>query len=261
MGMQGLFLCPPKLAERRGGAIKKEKDMKRDKKLFAILGGMGPDASARLVTRIIELSREIGGAINSDDYPNFVMQNIPVPDFFDNPELYVKGLKILKQSVKQLSKLDPEYLVIACNTVHSVIPELSKETKRPFMSLPQLIAREVSEMKYKKIGLLATPLTYTSKIYCDAFNNVNIDVIEPIEGDKVRLGNIVHLILRGEFELAREKLILISDKLVNKGVEAIILGCTELPLVFPSKYIVPTISSVESLARSIVIKYYQEESI
>lgn len=232
--------------------------MNINNRLFAILGGMGPDASARLITRIIELSREIGGAKNSDDYPNFVMQNIPVSDFFDNPDLYLEGLSLLKKSVINLSRLKPEYFAIACNTAHSLIPELQKVTKIPFVQLPQLIADEIKQSGYKQVGLLATPLTYKSQIYVTAFKKKKIKIVEPADEDKIELGKIVHLILSGKFETGRRRLVKIADKLILRGVDVLLLGCTELPLVFPKKYPIPFISSVESLARNLVIKYYQK---
>lgn len=235
--------------------------MKRKNKLIAILGGMGPDASARLVTRIVELSREVGGAKNSDDYPNFVMQNIPVPDFFDNPKLYKTGLSLLKASVKQLAKLNPDYFAIACNTVHSLLPELREVTTIPFLDLPQLVANKVFERGYKRVGLLATPLTYQSGIYSNAFIHRNVVLVEPSDTEKAILGSIIHEILRGEFIIAQRKLTRIADSLRARRVEIIILGCTELPLVFPQQYSIPCLSSVEILASNIVIKYYDKENI
>lgn len=235
--------------------------MKNNNRLIAILGGMGPDASARLITRVVELSREIGGAENSDDYPNFVMQNVPVPDFFDNPELYEEGLSVLKQAVRKLARLKPDYFALACNTVHSVLPELQTMTNVPFLSLPKMVSSEIVDHNYRKVGLLATPLTYESGIYRNEFEESDVVFVEPSSTDKRELGKIVHMVLRGEFENARRPLLIIANKLVEEGAEAIVLGCTELPLVFPTNYAIPTISSVECLARNIVIKYYKKEAI
>ena len=51
----------------------------------------------------------------------------------------------------------------------------------------------------------------------------------------------------------------IADELIQKNVEAIILGCTELPLVFPRYYPVPVINSLELMAKELIINYFKEK--
>lgn len=217
---------------------------------------MGPDASARLVTQIVVMSRKIGYAKNSDDYPNFIMQNIPVPDFFDNPSLCKPALKILIDSIKDLEKLNPRYFAIACNTVHSILPKLETVTKVPFLNVPILVAEKAKKLGYKKVGLLATPLTYETQIYSNAFNKFDIEIFEPKQINRNKLGNVVHTMLKGDFVKARVELLKIANELSNEKVDAIILGCTELPLIFPKRYKLPQISSLDCLAENIVKLYY-----
>jgi len=74
--------------------------------------------------------------------------------------------------------------------------------------------------------------------------------------------NIVRNILQGKVSLADgKKLMVIANYLRQKGAQVIILGCTELPLVFPSKYGLPIYNSVEILARALLQKYYKQNTI
>jgi aspartate racemase len=246
------------VADLQGFFIEK---MKQKSGPIVILGGMGPDASSELVAKIIKQSREVGGAKNSDDYPDFIMRNIPVPDFFDNPLLYKKGLRILIKSVKELEKLKPRYFALACNTVHSVIPELSKVTNIPFLNLPEIIAEKLEKENINNVGLLATPFTYQSGIYKRALAERKIKLITPEKPDQNRLGRIVHSVLAGDFETTPKKLMEIYQNLVDKGAKAIILGCTELPLIFPTNYNSTVISSLDFLAEEIVRSYYGTKNI
>jgi len=65
----------------------------------------------------------------------------------------------------------------------------------------------------------------------------------------------------GQIEGVRERLGQMGEALSMMGAEAIILGCTELPLVFPEDFELPVISSLEVLARALLKRYYEGEDI
>lgn len=58
--------------------------MNQQKKVIGILGGMGPQASARLVQILVEMSTKEFGAKNCDDFPEIVLDSIPIPDFISD---------------------------------------------------------------------------------------------------------------------------------------------------------------------------------
>ncbi|KKU45008.1 MAG: Aspartate racemase, partial [Microgenomates group bacterium GW2011_GWB1_46_7] len=81
----------------------------------------------------------------------------------------------------------------------------------------------------------------------------------PENGYIDELGEIIGQIVGGEFKAPKAKLLKIADSLKKKKVEAIVLGCTELPLVFPKNYSLPVLNTLEILAKALLTRYYKGE--
>ncbi|MFH2062204.1 MAG: aspartate/glutamate racemase family protein, partial [Candidatus Beckwithbacteria bacterium] len=90
------------------------------------------------------------------------------------------------------------------------------------------------------------------------FDGSGVELVIPKKKEIQVLGRIVEKIVLGRVNSAGKKLKIIADNFKKKKVEAIILGCTELPLVFPKNYSLPVLDSVEILARSLLKRYYKE---
>jgi aspartate racemase len=228
---------------------------------IAILGGMGPDASARLYQLMIELSRSDFGARENHEYPEIVIDSVPVPEFFSNTQKAEEATFILKDRVKKLNYLEPGCFGLACNTAHTTLADLEIETKAPFISIAAEAAKEAVKRGYGKVGLLASPTTIFSGVYQTEFLDKNVEVVLPENGYIEELGEIIGQIVSGEFKQPKARLLKIADSLKRRRIEAIVLGCTELPLVFPKNYSLPVLNTLEILARSLLTRYYRGVNI
>lgn len=230
-------------------------------KPIGIIGGMGPDASVRLYGQMIGMARDEFKAKENHEYPEIVLQSVPVPEFFSNTKRMEEALTMLKDRVEKISEQPLSCIGVACNTAHVVLADLEEVTETPFVSIPEEVAREAEKKGFKKVGLLASPTTILSGVYRIEFLNKNIEIELPDNGDIEAIGEIIGEVVAGEFKHAEVKLLMIADLLKEKKVEAIVLGCTELPLVFPKDYSLPILDSVDILARSLLTRYYQREEI
>lgn len=230
--------------------------MKKQQKSIGILGGMGPDASLKLYQIMIAKSRSDFNATNNDDYPNIILHSIPVPDFISNKESALEALEMLKESTSHISEKSM-VMGIACNTVHLFIKELQEVSKAPFISMIEEIGKKAVQSNYKRIGLLATPTTFNSHLYQNVFEKLDIEVVTPDLEQIEDLGRIVCKIVGGEFQNTSYEVKKIADSLTEKSIDAIVLGCTELPLVFPEEYKIKSISSLEVLADTLLKEYYR----
>lgn len=225
---------------------------------IAILGGMGPEASGYLYKLLIDLAIKEFGAINNDEFPEIHLYSVPVPDFILNNKARQKALEMLKQRVKLVNKSNVSYLSIACNTAHFLLPELQKVSKVPFISMIDETAIQVYKDGRTKIGLMGTPSTIKYGLYQTALSEYGISVFVPSEQQIITLEKIIRNILRGKILVGdKNKIVSIANSLMKKGAEGIILGCTELPLVFPKGYSLPVYNSVEILATALLRRYYK----
>lgn len=231
-------------------------------KALLIIGGMGPEASGYLYKLLIDLAITEFGAKNNDDFPEIILHSVPVPDFISNDKSRKQALEMLEIVVKQANNLNISYISIACNTAHILLPKLQKVSKIPFVSMIEEVANEIVHNKTDMIGILGTPSTIKSRLYQDALSKKGVKTIIPNEIQLKLLENVIRNVIRGKINKSDQKTIArIANSLKKQGAKGIILGCTELPLVFPKEYFLPIYNSVTILAESLLRKYYKQNTM
>ncbi|MCL5439207.1 MAG: amino acid racemase [Patescibacteria group bacterium] len=229
----------------------------KNKKAICILGGMGPQASVYMHKMLVELSARYFNAKNNEDYPEIIIYSIPIPDFISNKVNKRKALIMLKKRVAEINKLSVSQIGIACNTAHLLLGELQNISKTPFVSIIDEVNKTVGP-KIKKVGLLASPTTIKSYLYQNVLEKKRIEIITPSLIELEILEKIIRKVIRGKIT-KKDQITLrsIANSLKDRGAEGIILGCTELPLIFPPKFSLPVFNSVEILAMALLRKYYK----
>jgi len=234
-------------------------DMRIFKKnrIIGILGGMGPEATAKLYDLLIKIAQEEYQALSNDSFPEIIIYSVPVPDFISSLKSKEIAERMLISRIKMLSNMPISFFCIGSNTAHLLIDDLRKSTRIPFVSLIEETANEVKGLKIKKVGLLASPVAIKTGIYQKVLEKQGVEIILLQEKEIQKLGRIIKETVagkkNGENTLALEK---IAKNLVLRGAEAIVLGCTELPLLFPKKFQAPVLDTLEILAKACLEKYY-----
>jgi aspartate racemase len=225
---------------------------------IAIIGGMGPQASAYMYKLLIDMAQKEFAALNNDDFPEIILYSLPVPDFISNKKNKQIALGMLKECVKRFNNIDVSTLAIACNTAHVLLPELEKISKQKFISMIDEVAKQVKQSKTERIGILGTPSTINSRLYQIALSKYKIESIIPNKKQQTLLDKIIRNVLANKIQqVDLKQLISIADSLRFKGANGIVLGCTELPLIFPSSYPITVYSSTAILSRALLRKYYE----
>lgn len=232
--------------------------MNKNKALF-VIGGMGPEASGYLYKLLIDLAIKEFGAKNNDDFPEIILHSIPVPDFISNDKSREEALKMLKKRVEEANNLNISCISIACNTAHILLPQLQALSKAPFVSMIEETVKQVQRDGKNKVGLLGTPSTIKYGLYQAELEKYGITAVIPSALQIKTLERIIRNVLKGKILKKDSKnLEKIADVLRSKGAEAIILGCTELPLVFPKKFKMPIYNSLEILTMTLLRYYYRQ---
>jgi aspartate racemase len=190
------------------------------------------------------------------------LDSVPVPDFISDKRKKRSALVLLKERVRYFNKINSLCLSLACNTAHLLFPDLQTISKVPFISMIDEVVAQVSIDKINKVGLLATPSTIKYELYQKVLKEKGITTIIPSKKEQSQSENVIRNILKGKLlKLDGKKLIKIANSLRRNGAEGIVLGCTELPLVFPKNYELPVYNSVEILAMALLQKYYKQNTI
>lgn len=229
---------------------------------IGILGGMGPQASAKLYELIIAGTSKYSPAALDEDFPEIVLLNVPVPNFISNKTNMPEARRMLIERTKLLEKAGSTINGIACNTVHVLLPELQAATSVPFLAIPQLVADKIKELGFRRVGLLATPTTLNSTLYDHAIQR-QAEIIRPDVEFAEQIESYIYKKLDGTLSKTDESSFknLVQTFRRENSLDAVILGCTELPLVYgESLDDESTLDTLQLLADGLLKEYFSSKS-
>ena len=232
-------------------------------KTIGILGGMGPEATVYMFELIIKHTR---ADKDQEHIPVVIYSNPEVPErtcsiVGDGPS----PVPFLMEGVKRLLAGGADFIIMPCVTAHYFIPEVKAQIDFRFLSLLEESLKWAQEMipRVKKVGLVASSGTVRSGLFHKPFGDAGIEVIEPEEEEQSRVMEAIfgrEGIKAGFTSGAPKDMIVnVSRELIARGAEAIIAGCTEVPLVLKDRDIsVPLIEPMMIMAeRSILEAGYE----
>ncbi len=161
---------------------------------------------------------------------------------------------------QRLQGAGADFLVIPCNTAHAFSSQVTAAVSIPLLSIVDVAIAACS--KFDTIGLLATEGCLRSDIYQHAFKNANKKLLLPSDQELQKFMQLTYRIKRGDkgAEVAAGMLRL-ANALRERGAQAIVAGCTEIPLVLNESMLdVPLVSSTDELAKR-TIEYARGASL
>ena len=201
-------------------------------KTIGILGGMGPEATAEFYRRIISICQKDYGAKYDSDFPSIFIYNLPLPDIVYNAVETDCIISLLKDGIGKLKYVGCDLIAVPCNTVFYFIYCIADDI--PLLNIMEETFVEANRRNYSKVGVLSTLNTARNKLYENVFGG--IEILQPSETEREEVNEIIIRILSGaKLNKDREYLISVINRLEKSGAEAIILGCTELPLLVSQK--------------------------
>jgi aspartate racemase len=228
------------------------------KKFLGILGGMGSEAGSCLLQRVIHHT-----PARTDQQHLEIM-------LYSNPGIPDRTASILNQgppaepelvrSVKLLERAGVECIIIGCVTSHHYVESLRQQVRPPILSVIEETAEHIvtAHPGRRRIGVLATTGTIRAEVFQLEFRRRALETVLLPDTDHQRLvmGSIYgdRGIKAGCLDdRNREMLLEASRMLVEDGAQAIVAGCTEIPLVLSGEVFgVPVIDTIDVLARGAV---------
>ncbi len=202
------------------------------RKTIGILGGMGPEASADMYSKIIRFCQLKYKARLDEDYPPMVIYNLPAPQMINGVKDEERLLYALIEGIGKLENAGADFIVIACNTVHYFLPKLKEFSKVPILSIIEEVSKRVKKSRFKKVGLLATETTVKENLYKNELDKYGIEQMVPDDKSQEKVQKIIRDVIAGDMK--RENVTLLKSiirKFKIDGSEAVILGCTDLPII------------------------------
>ncbi|HEU0223982.1 MAG TPA: amino acid racemase [Steroidobacteraceae bacterium] len=160
---------------------------------------------------------------------------------------------LMLQSAQKLADIGADFLVCPDNTVHQAMPWVLPRSPRPWLHIAEVVADEAARRGYRRVGLTGTRWLVDSEVYPEKLAARGIECIRPDEADRLQCSRIImDELVYGHFRpagVARFQQTI--ERLKAAGAEAVILGCTEIPLIIDdSNSALPTLDSTRLLARA-----------
>lgn len=205
-------------------------------KKIGLLGGMSWESSLEYYRIMNELVKsKLGGSHSA----KCLMHSF---DFHEVEELQHKGewealTNIMVHEAMNLKKAGADFLVICSNTMHLMVPEIEKNTGLQVIHIADATGDEIIKRQVGKVLLLGTKFTMEGTFYKERLGMKGIEVVIPDEADR----QIVHDIIYQELILgvlnpdSKEKYRKIINKMIEKGIDGVVLGCTEIPLLIQQR--------------------------
>lgn len=227
-------------------------------KKIGLLGGVGPQATTYIYQSIMKQATASHNATNNDDFPYVIIASVPVLDFISDKSNIDTAKAMLIDAAKGLVDSGCEILCIGSNTVHILLKEIEAEVEVPFLSMVELVVQECQNRGAKKVALLGTPVLIDSGIYEEELGKCSIELITPNAEQEAVCDEVIRCIIGDKsIESIKDRYVGVLNAMFDAGAEAIILGCTELPMVLNYEALGSRIiSSDEVLAKGIVDYYY-----
>ena len=225
-------------------------------KILGVLGGMGPLATVDFLKKLVTLTN---AKRDRDHIHTFTDSNCGIPDRSDyimNDLLIDKSpLGALLSAAKRLERLGASAIVMPCNTAHYFAKEIEDHLDIPFINMIEETAKDLVDED--KVGLLATKGTYKANIYSSTFKKYDISISYPPYELMLRVNKVIYMLKEGVCENNNECRDHLEDVFCyyrEIGIKKVILGCTELPLLFNGQHIedIELIDPTEILALSAI---------
>jgi aspartate racemase len=219
-----------------------------------VLGGMGPRATVDFFQKLTDLTP----ARCDQDHLRVIIDSRPqIPD--RSAFLFGDGedpTPWLVESARTLEAAGAEFLVIPCNTAHAFLDAIRRSVGIPVLDITEAVAEEACRAVpgIRVVGLVATGATVRVGLYHRAFARRGVRVLAPEPDDQRIVDRAIYAVKAGNLKpQVREDVRRVGDRLVAKGAEAVVLGCTEVPLlVDPGEWTVLVLDSTRILAQATV---------
>lgn len=218
---------------------------------IGIVGGLGPEATVDYYRTVIRKSREM----NAGRVPEIIIYSLNLNEFppIERREAITEWLV---RALRALHSAGADFAIISANTPHIVFDEVKGLSPLPLLSIVEETAKAVKALALRKVGLLGTRNTMSSDYYQRVFASDDITIVVPAqtEQDYVEAKLLSEIMFNKIFENTRQGLLEIVKRMVEEdGIEGLILGCTELPLILTrDEYGIPFLNTSEIHAESAV---------
>lgn len=194
-----------------------------------VIGGMGPYATLAFFQCLLDHTP----ARKDWDHLHIVIDNNPkIPSrtrafLFDEED----PVPMMVESANRLRDSGADFVVVPCNSAHYYLARVRERTSIPFIDMIDETCQAILAKGAKAVGLLAAEVTVGGGLYEQRLNPRGVEVHQVTEQQQELVRAVIEDVKQNRVgEETRSTMQILIDSLEARGVDTIVLGCTELPL-------------------------------
>jgi aspartate racemase len=192
-------------------------------------------------------------------HPEIIMHTFPLCEYMRYIEKgdWENVADLMLSSVSKLAKVGANFAICPDNTIHQAFDLVVNKSPIPWLHIAQEVVAEAKRKEYKRLGILGTQYLMEGPVYPSKITATGIEYMIPEIKDRERINQIIFdELINARF--TSETLVYfkgVIDELKNKGCDAVVLGCTEIPLLITQEdSSLPILDSTRLLARAALKK-------
>jgi aspartate racemase len=161
--------------------------------------------------------------------------------------------ELMLKSAEKVARNGADILICPDNTVHQALPYIEARSPVPWLHIAEAVARSAAARGFKRVGLTGTRWLVESDIYPSKLGTLGLDCVRPTSEEcetinRIIMDELVNSVFKPESVAYFQGVI---ERLKAQGCDAVVLGCTEIPLIISdSNSALPTLNSTRLLARA-----------
>jgi aspartate racemase len=202
---------------------------------------------------------EASAIMGQHRHPEVSMHTYCLADYMDH--VYVGNWQgvadLMLSSANKLAKSGADFLICPDNTVHHAFDLVAPRSPLPWLHIVEEVATVAKQRNLRKLGVTGAKYTMEGTVYPQKLAAAGIEYIMPDADERVRIDKIImDELVNGVFaDESRRYFQKVISEMKQEGCEAVVLGCTEIPLIVDdSNSPLPTLDSTRILARAAIRK-------
>jgi aspartate racemase len=161
--------------------------------------------------------------------------------------------ELMLSSANKLTKIGADFLICPDNTIHQTLPMVQAQSPRPWLHIAEVVAEEAVQRGFRRLGITGTRWLVESEVYPGKLTACGLEFVRPSaqerdEINRIIMDELVYGVFRPEGIATFQRVI---ERMKEQGSDAVVLGCTEIPLVIDNiNSPLPVLDSTRLLARA-----------
>ncbi len=200
-------------------------------KTIGLIGGVSWVSTAEYYKRInVHISEQLGGLHSA----KILLSSLNFEDIilYQQNGDFESEKNILLSNAQKLESAGADVILICSNTTNKTANEIKENLNIPLINIVESIAKKITKLKSQRVGLLGTKYVMYETFFSNILKNHGIDTIVPETNDGLKIHNIIYeeLVKNIFLDESSNFILKVINRMANQDIDAVILGCTELPL-------------------------------